>query len=339
MMTGGAAGSPSPRSPSGASGRRIVGQTVPGDDRDLVEELERLSLRAWRERCRRLCVEGSTLVETSLGPLEVGEEGGGPPLIVLHGLGGGWDHGLWLARRLGLHRRNRIIAVSRPGYLRTPLATGPTPDDQADALRDLLSALDLPRAAVLGSSAGALATVRFAVRHPDRCSGVVVLSGVAHRIRGAGLAARLRLVPGGDLTSWGFSSRRLHRLFAPLFWRPLTRDPRRLGRLRGSAEARRAYVEMLATGAPASLRVEGRFADLAAVATFPRRPDGAAQVPGLVIHGLRDPMVPISHARSALDWLPGARLVTVRDAGHLLPLTHPHLGRVITRFLGPLGAG
>ena len=306
---------------------------VPADD------LERLSLRAWRERCRRLCAEGSTVVETSRGPLEVGEAGEGPPLVVLHGLGGGWDHGLWLARRLGLDRRHRILAVSRPGYLRTPLATGPTPDGQADALGDLLAALRLPRAAVLGSSAGALSAVRFALRHPDRCSGVVLLSGVAHRIRGAGVAARLRLVPGGDWTSWGFScSRRLHGLLGPLFWRPLTRDARRLGRLRSSAEARRAYIEMLETGAPAGLRAQGRFADLAAVAAFPRRPDGAASAPGLVIHGLRDPMVSFSHARTALEWLPGARLVTVRDAGHLLPLTHPHLGRVITRFLAPLGS-
>ncbi|MBO0705972.1 MAG: alpha/beta hydrolase, partial [Candidatus Dormibacteraeota bacterium] len=242
-----------------------------------VEDLERLSLRAWRDRCRRLCAEGSTLVETSRGPLEVGDVGEGVPLIVLHGLGGGWDHGLWLARRLGLDRRHRILAVSRPGYLRTPLATGPTPDGQADALRDLVSALRLRRAAVLGSSAGALAAVRFALRHPDLCSGVVLLSGVAHRIWGAGVAARLRLVPGGHWTSWGFSCNgTLHGLLAPLFWRPLTRDTRRLGRLRSSAEARRAYIEMLETGAPAGLRARGRFADLAAVASLPRRPDGAA---------------------------------------------------------------
>lgn len=304
-----------------------------------VDDLEQLSLRAWRERCRRLCAEGSALVETSRGPLEVGEVGEGVPLIVLHGLGGGWDHGLWLARRLGLDRRHRVLAVSRPGYLRTPLATGPTPEEQADALRDLVSALGLPGAAVLGSSAGALSAVGFALRHPEVCRGVVLLSGVAHRIRGAGVAARLRLVPGGDWTSWGFScSGPLHGLLAPLFWRPLTRDARRLGRLRSSAQARRAYIEMLETGAPAALRAQGRFADLAAVAALPLRPDAAAGAPGLVIHGLRDPMVPFSHARSALEWLPGARLVSVRDAGHLLPLTHPHLGRVVTTFLATLGS-
>jgi pimeloyl-ACP methyl ester carboxylesterase len=310
------------------------------DDLDRGGDLQRLSLRAWRDRCRRLCVEGSTLIETPQGPVEVGEAGDGPPLLVLHGLGGGWDHGLWLARRLGLDRRHRVIAVSRPGYLRTPLGTGPTPDRQADALRGLLDELRVPRAAVLGSSAGGLSAVRFALGHPERCSGVVMLSGVAHRIRGAAVAARLRLLPGGDLTSWAFSSSPpLRRLLAPLFWRPLTRDARRLGRLRASANARRAFLEMLATGAPAALRAQGRFADLLAVAAFPHRPDGAARAPGLVIHGLRDPMVSISHAYASLEWLPGARLVAVRDAGHLLPLTHPHLGRVITRFLAQLRAG
>ena len=99
-----------------------------------------------------------------------------------------------------------------------------------------------------------------------------------------------------------------------------------------------AVLEPAGDASPAALRARGRFADLAAVAAFPRRPDGAASAPGLVIHGSRDPMVSFSHARSALEWLPSARLVTVRDAGHLLPLTHPHLGRLITQFLAPLGS-
>src|SRR5262245_61972740 len=62
---------------------------------------------------------GSRLVETRCGTIEVSEAGQGPPLLIAHGSGGGFDQALLAGTdfaRLGW----RVIAPSRFGYLRTP---------------------------------------------------------------------------------------------------------------------------------------------------------------------------------------------------------------------------
>jgi pimeloyl-ACP methyl ester carboxylesterase len=290
--------------------------------------------RVWREWCHRQTENGSQLLQTRVGAFECVVEGEGRPVIVLHGLGGGYDHALWIGRRLGLPRRHQVIAISRPGYLRTPLASGAMPDILADGLAALLDALGLARAAVIGSSAGGMSAIRFAIRHPDRCSGVVMLSGVARGVWPARLAARIPLSHGSDLVNWAFAcSPTLRHWVSPLFWWALSGDRRRIQTLRRLPALQLSYTEMLATTVPAGTRAAGRAADLLAVARFPRRPDAASPVPALVLHAPRDPAVPFSHARVACQWFPRAVLVPVRDGRHLLPLTHPHLGRVISRFL------
>jgi 2-hydroxy-6-oxonona-2,4-dienedioate hydrolase len=63
---------------------------------------------------------GSKLVDTPCGPIEYAEAGNGPPVLVIHGAGGGFDQGLELAQPL-IDAGFRVIAVSRFGYLRTPM--------------------------------------------------------------------------------------------------------------------------------------------------------------------------------------------------------------------------
>ena len=294
----------------------------------------RQGFRVWRERCRRQTESGSQLLETRVGAFECVVEGEGRPVIVLHGLGGGYDHALWIGRRLGLTRRHQVIAISRPGYLRTPLASGGTPHLLADGLTALLDVLGLERAGVIGSSAGGMGAIRFAIRHPDRCLGVVMLGGVAKGVWPARLAAPIPLSHLSDLVNWAFTcSPRLRPWLSPLFWWALSGDRRRLQTLRRSPALQLTYTEMLATTVPAGTRAAGRAADLLAVARFPRRPDAESPMPALVLHAPRDPAVPFSHARVACQWFRRAVLVTVPDGRHLLPLTHPHLGRVISRFL------
>ena len=69
---------------------------------------------------RSAALIGSKVVETSCGPVEYAERGFGPPVLSIHGTGGGWDQGLSIARGL-VERGYRVIAPSRYGYLRTPM--------------------------------------------------------------------------------------------------------------------------------------------------------------------------------------------------------------------------
>jgi pimeloyl-ACP methyl ester carboxylesterase len=68
------------------------------------------------------------------------------------------------------------IAVSRPGYRRTPLSSGATFEAQADLFAALLDELGIDRAFVLAASGGGYAGLQFALRHPDRTMGLI-LSG------------------------------------------------------------------------------------------------------------------------------------------------------------------
>src|SRR5262249_35660184 len=80
----------------------------------------------------------------------------------------------------------RVIAVSRFGYLRTPLRADASPAAQADAHACLLDALGIRRAAIVGASAGAPSSMQFALRHPERCAALVLLVPAAYAPRAGG---------------------------------------------------------------------------------------------------------------------------------------------------------
>jgi len=92
---------------------------------------------------------GSMLVNTLCGPIEYQEAGTGTPLLMVHGSGGGYDQGMAFAGKL-TQRGIRVIAMSRFGYLRTPMPADSSPAAQADAHVCLLDALGIAKAAVLG---------------------------------------------------------------------------------------------------------------------------------------------------------------------------------------------
>ena len=109
--------------------------------RDIAQARERVATR-------------SQIAQTRCGPIEYGIIGDGPPVLAVHGAGGGFDQGLDFGAALA-SRGLRVIAMSRFGYLRTPLPADASAAAQADAHACLLDALNIPRAAILGASAGA----------------------------------------------------------------------------------------------------------------------------------------------------------------------------------------
>src|SRR5258708_6063034 len=112
---------------------------------------------------------GSRVVDTPCGRIEYALIGKGAPVLLVHGAGGGFDQGLELGRPLA-ERGFTVIAISRFGYLRTPLPADASPAAQADAHACLLDALTLPAAAILGGSAGAPSAVEFCLRDARRGS-------------------------------------------------------------------------------------------------------------------------------------------------------------------------
>src|SRR5689334_11558438 len=82
----------------------------------LVYESYRSDLGVARARI----ASGSSIAQTACGPLEYAISGEGPPVLVVHGSGGGFDQGLEFGAPL-VKRGFQVIAPSRFGYLRTPV--------------------------------------------------------------------------------------------------------------------------------------------------------------------------------------------------------------------------
>jgi len=141
----------------------------------LVDANYQRDIRQARERIS----VGSQIIETPYGSIEYAVTGDGPPVLVVHGAGGGFDQGLDLSKVL-VQSGFRVIAMSRFGYLRTPLPADASPASQADAYACLLDALSIRRAAVVGFSAGAPSSMQFALRHPERTAALVLLVPAAY---------------------------------------------------------------------------------------------------------------------------------------------------------------
>jgi pimeloyl-ACP methyl ester carboxylesterase len=135
------------------------------------------------ERARERVASGSRMAQTACGPIEYASAGEGPPLLIVHGAGGGFDQLLPFAAAL-VRAGYRVVTMSRFGYLRTPLPADASPAAQADAHACLLDALRIERVVgIIGVSAGGPSSLQFALRHPDRTGRLVLLVPLAYAPR------------------------------------------------------------------------------------------------------------------------------------------------------------
>ena len=187
--------------------------------------------------------------------------------------------------------------MSRPGYLRTPLEIGRTPPEQADCYVALLDCLGVAEAVVLGLSGGGPSALQFALRHPGRCRGLVLVSAVTRRklpSERTGVQKFYDSVIGpSDRLGWFF-----YRVFGPI----------------AGVAGRQALATVLVL--PETMRGAGRRNDIAQIEAMPAEPPAGIHVPTLIVHGTDDRIVPIGHAEAALQAIPGARLVRIARGGH-----------------------
>ena len=101
------------------------------------------------------------------------ERGQGSPLVMLTGTGSTmaeWDPALLQL----LARRRRLILFDYPGVGQSGPWRGRSFDSLADATSGLMTAIQLPRADVLGWSMGGFVAQRLAIDHPQRVSHLVL---------------------------------------------------------------------------------------------------------------------------------------------------------------------
>ena len=132
------------------------------------------------DQAERLSSE-SRLVETRSGPIEYQLAGdSGPILLGIHGTPGGYDQLAGIIPR-ALDAGYRLLLVSRPGYLRTPIEVGRTSREQADSYVALLDVLEIDRVGVIAISGGGPSGLELAARHFQTGIGARPLDGRERR--------------------------------------------------------------------------------------------------------------------------------------------------------------
>jgi len=277
----------------------------------------------------------SELLATRCGPIEYASTGTGPPVLVVHGAGGGFDQGLALGRTLAA-QGHRVIAVSRFGYLRTPLPADGSAQAQADAHACLLDALGIERVAVLGASAGAPSALQLAVRHPSRVTALVLMVPAAFVPRPDG-SASVRTPPGvrplfatalySDLLFWAVS-----RAAPNLMMRSVLGTPPELV-ARADAAERARVAAILEEILPVSSRRPGLENDAVVTTNLERYALERVTAPTLTISTADDLYGTYEAARYTAEQIPGARFVGFAEGGHLFVGHDAEVERAILEFL------
>lgn len=267
-----------------------------------------VSYQGWkRGQLERLAAE-SSLLETALGLVEYRKYGTGPAVLIVHGSPGGYDQSYAISRMIE-SKQLTFIAVSRPGYLRTPLEAGKTPEAQADLYAALLDVLGIEQAAIIGISGGGPSALQFALRHSDRCSGLVMISGVAHRY------SELELREG-----WPFIKLLLTQIYARMtIFDPLLYLLVFLARLRPDHHVSEDLAYALTMY---HLRRTGFVNDMDQFAVIPDYPLEQIKAPAFVVHGKADDEVPFDHAELLMRKIPHVKLLAIPGGCHFAFYTH-----------------
>lgn len=261
---------------------------------------------------------GSRVAHTACGPIEYAVAGTGPAVLLVHGAGGGYAQVAALSDWVEAAGFT-AIAMSRFGYLRTPLPPDASPAAQADAHACLLETVGFEQAAVVGLSAGAPSALYYCARHAERCNALALLVP-AITIPGRAVADTTPPSPfwqfvfdyalRSDFVIWSVT-----RAWPEMLVETVLATPPEVFQAATTSERARA-LEVIRDIFPVSLKLDGLTND--ALVTTP------APLPDL--HRITAPMLAISAdddlygtaegARYLADQVSDARLLVFASGGH-----------------------
>lgn len=270
----------------------------------------------------------SRYVQTRSWRLHYNEAGDGHPVIMLHGSGAGatgWSN--FRPNIPYLAESFRVIALDAPGWGRSQPGL-PEHYDHPNAVLELMDALEIERAALVGNSMGGSTAITFASRYPDRISHLVTM--------GAGSLMEIPTMFGaGDGPSEGL------KILFQAYREPtlenmmrvaeiMTFDPanatqelarQRLDNALANPVHLENFLQGLATGGP--VRNRATQSDVVRITA-----------PTLLIHGRDDRVVSYEYSLRLLPMIANSRLVLVNRCGHWVQLEHTdEFNRLVTDFI------
>ena len=259
----------------------------------------------------------SKTISSPYGTIEYIDVGEGTPVLISHGTMGGYDFGLLQAQGY-LNGKYRLIVPSRFGYLQSSLPDDSTFEAQADCYAYLLNALGIERAVVEGMSAGGIPAIQFAIRHPDKCSGLILLSTVAYAPPSEYIPQNLP-VPGFVYDALLNSDY--------LFWDILKLSPSTVLGIVGafddlkkkcSREELQILDRMAWSFMPVSRRYDGWKQDAENINRLKEMPLGKIDAPVIIINAEDDTIAPQAWSSHTAENIPESRLITFKTGGHML---------------------
>jgi pimeloyl-ACP methyl ester carboxylesterase len=288
----------------------VLGVSIPGAfvyrryEHDMSRAYQRIS-------------SGAKTIETACGPIQYTEFGDGAPMLIVHGAGGGYDQGEYLARSIG--GNYRWIAPSRFGFLGTPVPDRADSSLQADAYACLLDSLGIDRVGVVGVSMGGPSSLLFARRHPQRTNSLAMISAASHAIapRPAFLATLFKVFL-NDFVFWSLAQlipkRLLVALGVPLEVQKQL-SPKEVAQLNAFLES------IVPMGARRNGQLlEQQMSEIDAIQIHHIR------APTLILHARDDTLVPFEHGMFSARNVPRSQLIPMEKGGHLALILNINAG-------------
>jgi pimeloyl-ACP methyl ester carboxylesterase len=257
--------------------------------------------------------------------------GSGPPVVLIHGMVNSSRH--WESVALRLADSYTVIAPDLIGHGDSATPRGDySLGAHAASIRDLLAAIDVDRATIVGHSLGGGVAMQFFYQFPQRTERLVLVSsgGLGRTVSPLLRSATL---PGASVLLSLAAHPRVLSALQRFGERPRQRSSGRGVYLRAIARAlrplqrpgaREAFLQTLRSVIDArGQRVSARD-----------RLYLLSAMPTLIVWGERDNTIPLSHGRAAHEAAPGSRFETLARAAHFPNLEDPEgLAAVLRDFL------
>jgi pimeloyl-ACP methyl ester carboxylesterase len=242
--------------------------------------------------------------------------GSGPPVVLIHGMLNSSHH--WQSVALALARDYTVLAPDLIGHGDSAAPRGDySLGAHAASIRDLMAAIGIDRATIVGHSLGGGVAMQFFYQFPQRVERLVLISSgglgreVSPLLRTAalpGVSALLSAIRPSVLRALGESGRRLREreVRAGVYVQAIARALRPLE----NAGARAAFLQTLR----AVIDVHGQRVSAT------DRLYLLESIPTMIVWGERDNTIPIRHGRLAHEAIPNSVFRTLPGAAHF-----PHL--------------
>jgi len=226
--------------------------------------------------------------------------GEGPPLVLIHGMGG--DSSEWSLLTPELSKEVRCIAVDLRGHGKSEKPDQPyTQDMFADDVAALLDTLGVDRAYICGLSMGGFVALKMALNHPEKVRGLILIDTAARMpAKSIEVGARWAKIF-AEKGLEAYIEAEIRDIFHPMFARRhkdmvnhfaesmRTRDASTIARIQ------QGYLK-------SPLAIENDIKKI--------------KVPTLIIHGREDEVVPVEEAEFMHRQIPNSQIAIIPFSGH-----------------------